>query len=35
MMSLKLENLYKSKLLSADEAVSKINPGDNIVFGTG
>ncbi|MEY8762562.1 MULTISPECIES: acetyl-CoA hydrolase/transferase family protein [Clostridium] len=32
---MKLENLYKSKLLSADEAVSKINPGDNIVFGTG
>ncbi|MCC9293582.1 4-hydroxybutyrate CoA-transferase [Clostridium sp. WLY-B-L2] len=35
MISTKLENLYKSKLVSADEAVSKIKSGDNVVFGTG
>lgn len=33
MVSVKLKSLYKSKLVNADEAVSKIKSGDNVVFG--
>lgn len=35
MISMKLENLYKNKLVSSDEAVSKIKNDDNVVFGQG
>jgi 4-hydroxybutyrate CoA-transferase len=35
MVFMKIKDLYKNKLVSADEAVSKIKSGDNVVFGHG